>query len=426
MNPLRRRLLRLAAGIATLPAVSRIAAVSTAFGPSPSIAQAAPFKIGLLTIKTGPLAQGGIQMEQGIAVFLKEKASTLAGRTIEFISADTGGNPAGAKTKAQQLIERDKVNVILGPLAAFELLAILDYVRDNRTSLISVAAAEDVTQRRANPFVMRTSASSGQGSHALAHYAANELGYKRAATIADDFAYGHEQASAFQRVFEEAGGKIVKKLWPPLITPDYTPYIAQIGDVDCVFSGFSGSTPVRFMRAYADFGLKERIPLLCGITAMDDPLLRSLGDEAIGVVSASVYDPGFDSPSNRQLVDAMQKGYNALPGLFSSSMYVAGQCIEAAIETLGGKADDRAALAEALHQVSLTDTPRGRVAFDHLGNIVGDIFIRRCERKNGQLVNTVVKRFPNVSQFWTYDEKAFLAAPVYSRDYPPARNLEPN
>src|ERR1700733_10609329 len=128
-------------------------AAAAKFGAATAIAQAAPFKIGLLTVKTGPLAQGGIQMEQGLAVFLKEKASTLAGRKIEFISADTGGNPAGAKTKAQELIERDKVNVIVGPLAAFELLAITDYVRESGVPLISMAAAEDVTQRRANPFL---------------------------------------------------------------------------------------------------------------------------------------------------------------------------------------------------------------------------------------------------------------------------------
>jgi branched-chain amino acid transport system substrate-binding protein len=398
---------------------------STTFGFSRAIAQVVPFRIGLLTIKTGPLAQGGGQMEQGVAAFLKEKGNTLAGRKVELTIADTGGNPAGAKTKAQQLIERDKVNVILGPLAAFELLAILDYVRDNQTPLISVAAAEDVTQRRANPFVMRTSASSGQASHVLADYAAKDLKYMRAATIADDFAFGHEQASAFQRVFEEAGGKITKKLWPPLITPDYTPYIAQIADVDCVFDGFAGSTPVKFMRAYADLGLKARIPLLGGITAMDDALLRSLGDEAVGVISASSYSAEFDSPSNKRLVETLRRDYNTLPGIYSSSMYVACQCIEAAIAKLGTNAGDRKALTEALHEVSLADTPRGTVKFDHLGNIVGDIFIRNCERKDGQLVNTVIKRYPNVSQFWKYDEKQFLAAPVYARDYPPAKNLRP-
>jgi branched-chain amino acid transport system substrate-binding protein len=94
------------------------------------------------------------------------------------------------------------------------------------------------------------------------------------------------------------------------------------------------------------------------------------------------------------------------------------------IQSLGARADDRKALAEGLHQISLADTPRGPVKFDHLGNVVGDVFIRRCERKNLQLVNTVIKRYPNVSQFWTYDEKAFLANPVYARDYPPAKDLE--
>jgi branched-chain amino acid transport system substrate-binding protein len=392
--------------------------------PAPAIAQGAPFKIGLLTVKTGPLAQGGIQMEQGIATFLKEKGNTLAGRKVELLVADTGGNPAGAKTKAQEVVERDKVNVILGPLAAFELLAITDYVRDNATPLISLAAAEDVTQRKANPFVIRPSATSAQCCHVMGDYASKELKYKRAATISEDFAFGYEQMAGFQRVFEDNGGKVVKKLWPPLVTPDYTPFIAQIKDVDCVFNGFAGSNPVKFMRAYADLGLKGKIPLLAGWTAMDDALLKSLGDEAVGVLSAAFYSASGPSESNKRFLAAMQKDYNVLPGGYSAGMYVAGQCVEAAIQQLGGQADDRKALAEALHKVSLSDTPRGAIKFDQYGNVVGEVFIRRCERKDGQLVNTVIKTYPNVSQFWTYEEKAFLAGPVYGRDSPPAKNLE--
>ena len=390
----------------------------------PAIAQGAPFKIGLMTVKTGPLAQGGIQMEQGISTFLKEKNNTLAGRKIEFISADTGGNPAGAKTKAQELIERDKVHVILGPLAAFELLAIAEYVRDNKTPLISLAAAEDMTQRKANPFMIRPSATSAQCCQPMGDYAAKDLKYKRAATISEDFAFGYEQMAGFQRVFEDDGGKVVKKLWPPLVTPDYTPYLTQIGNVDCVFNGFAGSNPVKFMRAYNDLGLKAKIPLLSGWTAMDDALLKSLGDEAVGVISSHWYSADRDTPSNKSFVTDMQKNYGVLPGGYSAGMYIAGQCVEAAIEKAGGNADDRVALAAALHQVSLTDTPRGPLKFDHLGNAVGDVFIRKCERKDGRLVNTIIKTYPNVSQFWTYDEKAFLANPVYSRDYPPAKYME--
>jgi branched-chain amino acid transport system substrate-binding protein len=217
---------------------------------------------------------------------------------------------------------------------------------------------------------------------------------------------------------------VVKKLWPPLVTPDYTPYIAQISNVDCVFNGFAGSNPVKFMRAYADLGVKAKIPLLAGWTAMDDALLKSLGDEAVGVYSAAWYSADGQTASNKRFVADMQKDYNVLPGGYSAGMYIAGQCVEAAIQKLGGKADDRKALADALHQVTLTDTPRGAIKFDKYGNVIGDVFIRKCEKKDGKLVNTVIKKYPNVSQFWTYDEKAFLAQPVYGRDAPPAKNLE--
>ncbi|HZY21204.1 MAG TPA: ABC transporter substrate-binding protein [Beijerinckiaceae bacterium] len=391
--------------------------------PAVARAQGAPFKIGLMTVKTGPLAQGGIQMEQGIATFLKQKNSAFGGRKVELLVADTGGNPAGAKTKAQELLERDKVDVILGPLAAFELLAITDYVREHQKPMLSLAAAEDVTQRKVNPWVIRPAASSGQCSHVMADYAAKEMGLKRMATISEDFAFGHEQCAAFQRVFEDTGGKIVRKLWPPLVTPDYTPYIAQIGDVDGVFNGFAGSNPVKFMRSYADLGLKAKIPLTAGWTALDDALLKSVGDEAVGVISASYYTADHDSPSNKRFVAAMAKDYGVLPGAYSAAMYIAGQCVEAALAKTG-KSDDKKALSEALHGLSLEDTPRGPVAFDEGGNVVGSVFVRRCERKGGNLVNTTIKTYPKVSQFWTYPPAEFLKQPVYSRDYPPAKNLQ--
>jgi branched-chain amino acid transport system substrate-binding protein len=387
--------------------------------PTPAIAQNAPFKLGLLTVKTGPLAQGGIQMEQGITTLLKQKNNTLSGRKIEFISADTGGNPAGAKTKAQELIERDKVNVILGPLAAFELLALTDYVKEHKTPLISLAAAEDVTQRRVNPFIVRPSATSAQCMHPLADYAAKDLKYKTAITISEDFAFGYEQMGGFQHVFQDAGGKIVKKLWPPLVTPDYTPYIAQIQDAECCVNGFAGSNPVRFMQAYQAMGVKAKIPLLAGWTAMDDALLRTLGDDAVGVKSAHWYSADFNSPINKQFVADMQKDYQVLPGGYSAGMYIAGMCVEAALAS--GK-DSGEGLAESLHKVSLKDSPRGPFHFDEYGNVVGTVFIRNCERKDGKLVNTVIKSYPNVSQFWTYDPKQFLANPVYSRDYPPLKS----
>src|SRR5581483_596304 len=148
------------------------AALATAKFPAPAVAQNAPFKLGLLTVKTGPLAQGGIQMEQGVLTYLKEKNYTMAGRKVDFVSADTGGNPAGTKTKAQELVERDKVDVILGPLAAFELYAINDYIKEQKMPTLSLAAADNLTQRTPNPFLLRASATSSQAMQPMGHYAA--------------------------------------------------------------------------------------------------------------------------------------------------------------------------------------------------------------------------------------------------------------
>src|SRR6266511_2375923 len=275
--------------------------------PTPARAQGKPIKIGLLTVKTGPLAQGGIQMEQGTIRFLKDRNYTLAGRKVELVVADTGGNPAGAKSKTQELVERDGVDLIFGPLAAFELLAITDYTAQAKMPILSLAAAEDMTQRRPNPYFVRASGTSAQYMHPLADYAAKELKFKRVITIADDFAFGHEQMAGFQRVFEDAGGRVVKKLWPPLVTPDYTPYIAQISGVDAVVQGFAGSHPLKFMKQYRDAGLKLHV--LGSGPVGDAALLESYGDEAIGMISCYAYTGDLAPPSNKRLIEGMVMDY---------------------------------------------------------------------------------------------------------------------
>jgi branched-chain amino acid transport system substrate-binding protein len=396
------------------------AALAAVKFPAPAIAQNAPFKLGLLTVKTGPLAQGGIQMEQGIVTFLKEKNYTFAGRKVEFISADTGGNPAGTKTKAQELIERDKVDTIVGPLAAFELLAITDYIAQQKTPLLSLAAAEDMTQRRPNPYFLRASATSSQAMHPMADYAAKELKLKRMITISEDFAFGYEQMGGFQQTFEDNGGKILKKLWPPIVTPDYAPYLAQIADCDGVCQGFAGSNPLRFLKQYAAAGLK--FPVVTGETGGDDALLRSFGDEAVGLYSACPYTLDLNTESNKRFVAAMNKDYGVDPGFYCAGLYVNGMVVEAGLQKTGGKSDDKTALMAAMKSVALTDTPRGPIKFDHLGNVIGEIFIRRVEKAGNKYINKTLKTYHNVSQFWTYDEKKFLEQPVYSRNYPPLKS----
>ena len=388
-------------------------------------AQSDPIRIGFLTVRSGALAAGGKQMEQGIQLFLQERNYTLAGRKVELIIADTGGNPAGARTKTQELVEREKVHVIIGPLAAFEALAIDDYIRQARIPTVSCsAAAEDLTQRKPNPYFVRSAASSGQPNHALGEYAAKNLRYKRVAIIADDFAYGHETAAAFQRVFEDNGGKVVQRIFTPLNVPDYGSYLTQLKqNVDAVYAGFAGANGFRFLRQYKEYGLK--MPVLGSMTTADEGILRQMGDEALGVVTGGWYAAGLETADNKRFVDAVNKEFGADPGYYTLGAYSAGVLVEAALRAVNGKVEDKEAFMKALRNPGTVRDARGDWRLDEYGNPVMPIYIRKVERRGGKLVNAVVHTYPNVSQFWTYDPKQFLASPVYSRDFPPAKNIEP-
>ena len=380
-----------------------------------------PIRLGFLTVKTGPLASGGIQMEQGLTLFLKQSGMTLGGRPVELFTADTGGVPANTRSKTQELVERNNVHAIVGPLAAFEALAIDDYTKEKQIPVFSIAAAEDITQRHPDPWFCRVTSSSAQCAQPMADYAAKTLGYKRMATIGDDIAYGQEQNAGFQRVFEDAGGQVVQKLWPPLNAPDYGTFVAQIKDVDAIFMSFAGSNGFRFFKQYKEYG--GSTPILGGMTAVDEAVLQQMGPDAEGMISANWYSAQLDTPLNKAFVAGMQAEYKTDPGYYAAGTYVAAQVIDAVLKATGGAIEDKAAFIKAA-RASTVDTARGPVRFDEYGNVVGNIYIRRVERKAGRLVNTVIKTYPNVSQFWTYDPAEFLKQPVYARDSPVARYLK--
>src|SRR5581483_128910 len=300
-------------GGGTMPSLNRrkfmasAAAVSISAVAMPAVAQNAPLKIGLLTVKTGPLAAGGIHAEEGITAFLKDKNFTLAGRKVDLIVADTGGNPAGAKNKAQELVERDHVDVVLGPFAAFELLATVDYLAQQKTPTLAFAGAEDVTQRRGNDYLTRTSYTSAQCLYSLADYVLNEMKLKRAITMGDDFAFGYEQVGGFQRVLESDGGRITQKLWSPLNTPDYASYIAQISNADVVCEVLAGSNPIKFTKQARSLGLAQ--PLVGGSTVADDTIVGALGEEGEGLINTNPYSLDQDTDANHRFIAAMKKNY---------------------------------------------------------------------------------------------------------------------
>jgi len=392
----------------------------------PAPAQTEPLRLGFLSVATGPLAAGGKQMEQGIALFLKEHNDTLAGRKVELFIADTAGNPAQAKSKTQELVEKNHVHVIIGPLATFEALAIDDYIKEVRVPLITPtsAAQKDLAQQKLSDYVIHAVGTAAQPMHVLGEYAAKKLGIKRLTTIADDFTYGHEGAAGFQAAFEANGGKVVQKLWPPLNVPEYGSYVSQIKpNVDGVYAGFAGINGLRFLKQYAEYGFKK-IPVFGNPTCVDEGILRNMGDEALGVYSASWYSAELATPENKRFVQAVLAEYKVVPGFYTAGTYVAGMYLEEALKAISGKFEDKAAFVKALHNVRLATSPMGPIRIDEYGKPILNIYVRKVERRDGRLVNAIIETTPNVTQFGKFDPKQFLANPPYSRDYPAAKNLE--
>jgi branched-chain amino acid transport system substrate-binding protein len=400
------------------------AGLSASAFPALVHAQSGPIRLGLMTVKTGPLASGGIDMERALVQYLKEHNNTLAGRKVELFVGDSGGVPAQSRTKLQELVERDKIQILIGPLDTASALASDDYIRQQHLLTLSVAAAEDMTQRKPNPWFTRGTSTSSQSAMPLADYCARTLKYKRMITIADDIAYGHEMCAGFQRVFEDAGGKIVQKLFPPLTVPDYGTYIAQLKtNVDGIFLGFAGSNGFRFYRQFNEYGLRGKIPVVGGMTAFDEAVLRNMGDEALGIVTSCWYSAEIENAINKRFAASFRVDWGYDPGFYAAATYVEAAVLDATLQKLKGKIEDKEAFMKAVRSITV-DTARGPVRFDHLGNVVGNVYIRKVERKDGRLVNRVIQTYPNVSQFWTYKEQDFLKNPVYSRDWPPAKNLE--
>jgi branched-chain amino acid transport system substrate-binding protein len=149
-----------------------------------------------------------------------------------------------------------------------------------------------------------------------------------------------------------------------------------------------------------------------------------MGDDALGAMTGCWYSAELDFPVNKAFVEAIRRDYKVDPGVYAAETYLCGEVLEHAAKAVNGKVEDKDALMKALKEAKVPDTLRGPVRFDELGNVVGNIYIRKVEKKNGRYVNAVIKTYPEVSQFWTYTKDEFLKNPVYSRDYPPAKNLE--
>ncbi|MBV9348453.1 MAG: ABC transporter substrate-binding protein [Pseudolabrys sp.] len=396
----------------------------------PAVAQENELRIGYLAPLTGGLAQTGIDMRDGFLLYLEQHGNKLGGMNVKFILEDEQGKGDVAVTKAKKLVLQDKVHMLIGGVLASTGYALAPVSTELKTLYIpSIPAADDLTQRQLPqfPYLIRTSWSSSQPHHPLGQYACDQ-GYKKIVTIAADYAFGYEVVGGFQKTFEDCGGKIVQKIWPPLGTKDFGPYIPTIkADADAVLSLMVAAMPAQFIKQLRSAGYKK--PVLGGGTSYDEFVLPFMGDETIGDVSALHYSAALDTPKNQEFVKAYRAKFGKVPSYYSENNYTTAQLIDETIKKLGGKFTTPEEFIKTMQAIKL-DAVRGPISFDENRNPIQNIYIKKVEKKKmfgydkDELWNTVIKTYPNVSQFWTYGREKFLAQPVYDKNFPPCKFCE--
>ena len=386
-------------------------------------AETGPIKVGLVAPLTGIAAQQGEDMELGVKMAIEEINSMVAGRKIELISEDDNTTPAVAVTKGRKLITHDKVAVILGTFSGACSYALAPVAEEARVPFINTnSAADDLTQRKRSKNMIRVCYTSCQIGHVAGHYAYNKLGWRRVPIIGWEPSFGQEVLGSFQRVFEDAGGKVIQKIYTPINTVDFGPYAAQLKrDGDGLFEVITSGASVRFLRALKAGGLMDKYKVFATLTATDPAFLPELKDTALGVLSIDGYAETLDNPANIKFRERVRKLANREANSTILYAYDGMKAAAKAIEAIKGETSNYDRFLDAIYAVEITDSPRGKVKVDKYGQVVQDFFIRRVDKVKDQYQNTVIDTYPMVSQFWTYDPETYLKQPVYSRDNPPCK-----
>jgi branched-chain amino acid transport system substrate-binding protein len=397
------------------------AVAAAATGRRARAAEREAIRVGFIAPLSGPFAQNAKDMWDGFRMYFEEIGHQVAGRKIEVISEDSWVEPAQALTKLRQLVEKDRVHVAAGGLLAPTAFALQGYVTQQKIPfVVPIMSSDDITQRKISPWYVRPSWTTSQPAQPMGEYAYKSLGLRKVAGVNFDFAFGHESLSGFQRVFEEQGGQVIQKLWAPATVSDFAPYLPTVRkEADAIYATFSGNPALRFLKQCTEYGLKGKIAIIGLGTLTDEHVLFSMGDEALGVVTALHYSAALDTPANRRFREAYEKFAGKMPGYYSANCYTGARWIVEAVKAVGGDVENRDRFMAALKKVELADDPRGPIKLDSYGNPIQNIYIRKVERVAGKLQNSIVHTYPEVSQFWTYKPEDFLKNPVYDRDkYP--------
>jgi branched-chain amino acid transport system substrate-binding protein len=388
--------------------ITSIVAISDAVQASAQ-RTAKPIKIGILAPYTGVFAAFGPKtIEAPIRLYLQENGNKLGGRSVEVVIADDQSKPNVEVEKARELVENQKVDVIIGLVNSAGALAVRDYLDKQKViTMITVAGARELTQSRKSDAIFRLAWANGQMEPAGA-VLAKLAGIKSMVGIGADYVAAHELLEPLIKHFQILGGVVPKTLWSPLGTADFSSYLAQIktvvNDVDAVSPMLFGADGVRFFEQYREFGVNKPLYVFGDVTEQT-VFLDQVGEKALGTKTYWSYSPYLDNPANNAFRTAYLKAYKRLPGAFSFHSWAAMQFLDAAVKEVNGDIKNFNAMKTSLENLKI-DSPAGPLYFDKDHGVVHNVYL--TEVKKGP--DGIVAQIPlgpvitNVTQYQTLEE----------------------
>jgi branched-chain amino acid transport system substrate-binding protein len=355
-------------------------------------------KIGVIMPYSGQFADPSAQSDDGIKLYLKQHGGKLGGMNVQLIRKDVGGiNPPVAKRLAQELITRDNVDILTGFQLTPNALAAADVSAEAKKLMVVMNAATAIITTK-SPYLVRVSFTIPQLNQTLATWAAQH-GLKKAYILVTDYGPGIDAEAAFQKGFTEAGGEIVGSVRMAVQSPDFSAYVQRAKDLNpqgifIMIPG--GAQPGAFGKALADRGLDpQKIEILGQAEITDEHALASMGDVAIGVISAGHYDYNHQSKMNEEFVRIYNDEFHRNPDFFSVGGYDGMHLIDLSLQKSGGKTDADSLVAAA--KGASWESPRGVMSIDpETRDVVQSVYIRKVEKVDSKLVNVEIAAVPNV------------------------------
>jgi branched-chain amino acid transport system substrate-binding protein len=360
--------------------------------PKPfAFAQAQKVRVGMMLPYTGTYAQLGVAITNGFKLAVAERGGKLGGRDLEIFTVDDEAEPAKAPENANKLVQRDKVDVLVGTVHSGVQMGMVKIAKENNTLMIIPNAGLDAaTGALCAPNIFRTSFSNWQPSYPMGKVLADR-GIRNVVSLAWKYGAGEEAVAGFTEGFIKSGGKSVRGLWIPFPNVEFQALLTEIASIkpDAVFVFFAGGGAAKFIKDYAAAGFRKTIPLF-GSGFLTDGVLDAVGDAAEGLETTLHYADGLNTRRDKEFRAAYTKAYKIDPDVYAVQGYDAGLLFAAGVDAVKGDITKRKEMIASMEKAKI-DSPRGPWTMSKAHNPIQDFYLRKVVGRENKFVSVAHK-----------------------------------